>query len=100
MPKYRKKPVAINAIQITPTLQISEILEAFDGAQPIRDVEKLTVRNDELLDAVGYRTAYINTVEAEMFVFIGDYIIQGVEGEFYPCKESVFKATYEKVEEE
>ena len=31
---------------------------------------------------------------------IGDYIIKGVAGEFYPCKPDIFKATYEKVDKE
>ena len=34
-----------------------------------------------------------------MFAKTGDYIIKGVQGEFYPCKPDIFKETYEKVEE-
>lgn len=37
----------------------------------------------------------IITLEGNMKAEIGDYIIKGVKGEFYPCKEDVFKATYD-----
>jgi hypothetical protein len=40
----------------------------------------------------------INTLEGEMRANEGDWIIQGVEGEIYPCKPSIFAATYEPVE--
>jgi len=40
----------------------------------------------------------IITLEGTMRVDIGDYIIKGVEGEFYPCKPSVFKKSYNIIE--
>jgi hypothetical protein len=40
----------------------------------------------------------IVTLEGNMEASLGDYIIQGVQGEFYPCKPDIFEATYEKVE--
>jgi hypothetical protein len=40
----------------------------------------------------------INTLEGEMTGEIGDYIIKGIQGEFYPCKPDIFKATYEEVD--
>lgn len=43
---------------------------------------------------------YIRTLEGEMAITPGDYIIQGINGEFYPCKPDIFEKTYEKVEEE
>lgn len=42
---------------------------------------------------------YIETLEGKMKVNVGDYIIKGVQGEFYPCKPNIFEQTYEKVEE-
>lgn len=42
----------------------------------------------------------IITLEGTMTANIGDYIIKGVSGEFYPCKPDIFHKTYEKVEEE
>ena len=37
----------------------------------------------------------IETLEGEMVACVGDFIIKGVEGEFYPCKPSIFEASYE-----
>lgn len=39
----------------------------------------------------------IKTLEGEMLGNTGDYLIQGIEGEFYPCKPEIFNKTYEKV---
>jgi hypothetical protein len=41
----------------------------------------------------------ISTLEGDLVVTPGDYIITGVKGEHYPCKPDIFEATYEKVEE-
>lgn len=40
----------------------------------------------------------IKTLEGDMLATAGDYIIKGVQGEFYPCKPDIFEATYEEVE--
>ncbi|HEC65490.1 MAG TPA: hypothetical protein ENI23_09355 [bacterium] len=42
----------------------------------------------------------IATLKGDMIAIPGDYIIRGVEGEIYPCKQSVFDASYDKVEAE
>ena len=42
-------------------------------------------------------SAFIKTLEGIMEAKVGDWIIQGVEGEIYPCKPSVFEKTYKKV---
>lgn len=39
----------------------------------------------------------IDTLEGTMNVHIGDYVIKGIKGEFYPCKPDIFEATYDKV---
>ncbi len=41
----------------------------------------------------------IETLEGCMVASVGDYIIKGVEGEFYPCKPDIFKKTYDIIEE-
>ncbi len=41
----------------------------------------------------------IETLEGDMRGDVGDYLIRGVQGELYPCKPDIFKATYELVEE-
>jgi len=40
---------------------------------------------------------YIETLEGNHHVIAGDWIITGVKGEKYPCKDEIFKATYEPV---
>ena len=42
----------------------------------------------------------IRTLEGTMHAYVGDWIIKGVKGEFYPCKPDIFDATYEKCLEE
>ena len=79
--KYRKKPVVIEAIQWIGN-NLSEI-DNFIGR---------TVDNKET-------TLVIHTLEVDMEASIGDYIIKGVNGEFYPCKPDIFDKTYEEVTE-
>ena len=40
---------------------------------------------------------FIDTLEGEMRADCGDWIIQGVKGEFYPCKPDIFEKTYEPI---
>ena len=83
--KYRKKPVVVEAIQLTD----ENLLEVKDWC------------NGELVpnaETSGY-DLYISTLEGAMCADINDYIIRGVEGEFYPCKPDIFEKTYEAVEE-
>lgn len=83
--KYRKKPVVIEAIQWTGN-NWNEIF-SFIG-----DVFKSQNNMDGTIE--------INTLEGNMVANIGDWIIKGVKGEFYPCKPDIFEQTYEKVEPE
>ena len=80
MAKYRKKPVVIEAIQFNGENQ-SDVAE-FMG---------------EMIRANFFPDILIETLEGTMKANIGDYIIKGVKGEFYPCKPDIFEATYEKV---
>lgn len=76
MSKYIKKPVSIEAFIWTG--ENKEAIETF-------------------LNGFGYvKGDYveIGTLEGLMVASIGDYIIKGVEGEFYPCKPDIFKKTY------
>jgi hypothetical protein len=78
--KFRKKPVEIEAIQLTP-LNIDEV-EAFVGGD-FGQTEDGPV---------------IATLEGAMHVSMGDFVIKDVKGEFYPCKPDIFAATYDAVE--
>ena len=80
--KYRKKPVIVEAIVWTGN-NIDEIKELAKNA-----VEHIIFVDNNL---------YIETLEGNMNVSIGDYIIKGIAGEFYPCKPDIFKETYETV---
>ena len=78
--KYRKKPVTIEAIQWTGENR----KEIFDFCK----------------DAyMGDCTLYIRTLEGVHISRVGDYIIKGVHGEFYPCKPDIFEETYEEDDE-
>ena len=86
--KYRKKPVVIDAIQFVDTVsRIGEIQE-FMGGKTIR--VDYADRNNPIIK--------IETLEGVMAANVGDYIIKGVKGEFYPCKPDIFEATYEVAE--
>lgn len=96
MAKYRKKPVEVEAIQWTGdnTLQVIRFM-----GQDV-DFDRYMER-DKFSDYVDYARKEglkIHTLEGEMTASVGDYIIKGVQGEFYPCKPDIFEATYEKVE--
>lgn len=55
--------------------------------------------NDEPLPEYGINFIEIETLEGTMQASPGDYIIKGVQGEFYPCKPEIFEATYEAVDD-
>lgn len=90
MPKFRKKPVVIEATQWNETSTLR--LELEKGG----------------MDVMGWRGSVtdpemccnlrIRTLEGTLNVSAGDWIIKGVKGEFYPCKPEIFAATYEPAE--
>lgn len=82
--KYRKKPVIVEAIKYT-----------LENSKDVFDFAKGKIRHDLLPQSTDLR---IKTLEGVMTVSVGDYIIKGVQGEFYPCKPDIFEQTYEVVE--
>lgn len=90
--KYRKKPVVIEAIQWTGD-NLKEII-GFTGLH--ESANKWTWKEYE--DVVKNDGLKIFTLEGKMNADIGDFIIKGVKGEFYPCKPDIFEATYELVD--
>ena len=78
--KYRKKPVVVEAIQWTGD-NTAEIMRWVGDNAYFRG------------------TLYIKTLEGNYRASVGDYIIKGIKGEFYPCKPVIFEKTYEPVEE-
>ena len=87
MAKYRKKLVVIEAFRFN-GVNWQECLQ-FMSEIPLAFTDELSVR-DKL---------EIHTEEGVMRASVGDYIIKGVKGEFYPCKPDIFEETYEEVEE-
>lgn len=95
--RFRKKPVVIEAVKLENNKQ--SIINAIEFVYNVgmetsvlgMDFEINKVRSDGGL--------IINTLEGNMLASFGDYIIKGVQGEFYPCKPGVFVETYELVED-
>tara|TARA_R110002124_G_scaffold163088_6_gene330421 strand:- start:1740 stop:1994 length:255 start_codon:yes stop_codon:yes gene_type:complete len=79
--KYRKKPVIIEAMQV-------RRIDSYSAAAVTAWCSSAYVRASD-----GHLV--ISTLEGEMTVSAGDYIIKGVQGEFYPCKPDIFAATYD-----
>lgn len=85
--KYRKRPVEVEAIQ-------------FDGWN-WREVYHF-MSDEPLMFTQDFRKEeyiLIDTLEGVMRAKVGDYIIKGVHGEFYPCKPDIFEMTYEEMTE-
>ena len=88
--KYRKKPVVIEAIQWNGE-NLNEVMTFCNGDASYE------------LMARGTSELVIATLEdgesiARHVASVGDFIIKGVAGEFYPCKPDIFAATYEAAE--
>ena len=77
--KFRKKPVVINAEQFWNDQHFPKAV-CDCGSDPSH-----------------YGTPHIHTLEGIMDVSEGDWIITGIQNEFYPCKPDIFEATYEPV---
>ena len=85
--KYRKKPVEIEAFQFKSYLDYS------NGTVPVWCCD--AVASGVIIDNGDHLV--IKTLEGDHRADIGDYIIQGVKGELYPCKPDIFEMTYEEV---
>lgn len=90
--KYRKKPVVIEAIQWTDNTK--EIIQ-FCGNSCSYCVNDAAWR---VAKGIPQEILIIHTLEGDMQASRNDYIIKGVDGEFYPCKPDIFEKTYELAE--
>ena len=82
--KFRKMPVTIEAVQFLPSVA-DEVAEWCNGRV-----------NEAAPNALP--TMIIPTLEGDMRAQSGDWIIKGIKGEFYPCAEEIFYATYESTD--
>ena len=82
--KYRKKPIVIDAEQWKGDISI---------------LSKLDIKEYTMIYSPGqvYEDLILKTLEGDMKVSYNDYIIKGINGEFYPCKPDIFEKTYEAV---
>ena len=80
--RYRKKPVVVETMQNT---------GAFDN------LAALYAWCPSLVESGPEGEVYIETLEGTHRGNVGDWIIKGVQGEFYPCKPDIFEETYEQV---
>ncbi|MEY8001775.1 hypothetical protein AB8U03_16555 [Clostridium sp. Mt-5] len=81
MAKYRKKPVVIEAIQWT--------------GKNIEEIARFMINGTYCYEN---NVLIIMTLEGKHIARTNDYILKGVNGEFYPCRPDVFKKTYDFVE--
>lgn len=88
MSQYRKKPVVIEARQFTGLDSYLEIVE-WAKESGLTNAEAFAYRTPIML---------LPTLEGTMAANVGDWIIKGVKGEFYPCKPDIFEATYDPVQ--
>lgn len=84
MTKYRKKPIVIEAIE-NQSDNASDVAEFFGEDRDNR---------------FGFKDGVwsLGTLEGTMNAQVGDWIIKGIRGEFYPCKPDIFEQTYEAVQ--
>ena len=90
MEKYRKKPVVIEAVQLTRATHAAVVSQIVAAGYNTSTFSKPPMR--------AVTGIVIKTLEGDMEASFGDFIIKGVNGEFYPCKPDIFEKTYEKVE--
>lgn len=81
--KFRKKPIVVEAIQWDGTPDRAQEIIEWSGGQVALSVSKTLLE--------------IFTLEGLHQAITGDWIIKGVQGEFYPCKPDIFEQTYEPV---
>lgn len=84
--RYKKKPVIIEALQWNGN-NFKEIKDFTNKSFPTKRIIKQS--DDTLL---------IHTLEGDMKVDKNDFIIKGIQGEFYPCKPDIFRKTYESID--
>ena len=83
MAKYRKKPIVIEAVEWKGTKQSFDEIIAMGIGSKWKGGE------------MGSDSFFIETLEGDMKVSKGDFVIKGINGEFYPCKPDIFEKTYD-----
>lgn len=105
MPVYRKKPVTVNAVPVSSVLAYLGSPPGHAREEAMRDMEAWVVEGVEqgrVHAAIeggegGREVLAVNTLEGQMIGQPDDMLIRGVQGEMYPCKRDIFRATYELI---
>lgn len=90
--RFTKKPVTIDAIKWTGS-NLREVIAFTDGPPDTRSIHA-GMAWEAYVDLVARDGLKIYTLEGKMLANIGDWIIRGIKGEYYPCKPDIFEATY------
>lgn len=85
MERFRKKPIVIEATKFMGGLSHDEMTVDWGGYAEVASCKNGILR--------------IKTLEGDMLAGVGDWIIKGVNGKFYPCKPDIFEKTYELMTE-
>lgn len=96
--KYRKKPAVIEAFQYDGDLKGSNG-KYYVPQWAVEALENGTMFYDSLNENEPPCELFIRTLEGVHHVSVNDFIIQGVQGELYPCKPDIFEQTYEVAQE-
>lgn len=89
--RVRKKPIVVDAIQFLGVGSFEDMCQEFGG-----DFVGASIFFKG--DSSTPMSLTIKTLEGDHLALIGDFIIRGVKGEFYPCKKDIFEMTYEVAE--
>jgi len=95
--QYRKKPVIVEAVQYKRDEDFKDNIEEIREWMSSNNSDRKIITYGPTTKYPCILEHYIETLEGNMLVSKGDYIIKGVQNEFYPCKPDIFKETYEEV---
>lgn len=96
----RKKPVEVEAIMWVSDSELStKLVLEFMGQTVCSSTFISQEKFSEYCDIVKREGLKIHTLEGTMTASSGDYIICGINGEYYPCKPDIFEKTYDVIKE-
>lgn len=93
MPKFRKKPIVIEAVEYAGN---GNLHSRYNGQIP--NWMWTALEAGTLHSSNGNDPLIVETLEGPLTISPNDWIIKGITGELYPCKPDIFQATYEEVE--
>lgn len=88
--RYRKRPVTIEALKFDGTLSSLRVIQNY-----FQTIDTLACDINSSSRVTFWKIA---TLEGGHIVSVGDYVIRGIKGEYYPCKPDIFEMTYEPIE--